>query len=146
MLGRGIANRAGRWRRPAILTVEAILLGLAAWAPLPALASGSLMTLAMGAQNGIVHTAGQTKTGLTYVTGALVRFGEALADALAGAVRTSSPWPYLAQWLGMVAGGVAGAVSYGTLGVHALMLPALAAALLAAALALPLASRNAREG
>ena len=133
MAGRGIANGAPRWRRPAILSVEAILLGMAAWVPLPALAAGSLLTVAMGAQNGILHAAGRTKTPLTYVTGSLVKFGEALADALIGAGQASAPWPYLAQWLGMIVGGVTGAVAYGTLGVHALTLPALAVALLAAA-------------
>jgi uncharacterized membrane protein YoaK (UPF0700 family) len=135
MLGRGIATRAGRGRRPAILIVEAGLLGLAAWAPLPALAAGASMTVAMGAQNGVLHAAGRTRTPLTYITGSLVNFGETLADTLFGAERASAPWPYLALWLGMVFGGAAGAVAFATLGVRALTLPALAAALLAAVMA-----------
>jgi uncharacterized membrane protein YoaK (UPF0700 family) len=133
VIGRAIAIGVGRWRRPAILMVEAALLGLAGWAPLPALASGPLMAVAMGAQNVILHAAGRTTTPLTYVTGSLVKFGEALADALAGAGAASAPWPYLALWLGMVAGGTTGAVAYGMLGVRALTLPAVAAVLLAAA-------------
>ncbi len=134
-VGRLTANGAGAWRRPAILSLEAACLALAAWLPLPALATGALMALAMGAQNGILHTAGRTTTGLTYITGSLVKFGEALADALTGAGPVSASWPYLALWLGIVAGGVSGAVAYGVLGLAALTLPALAAGLLAVATA-----------
>ena len=140
--GRGIAMHAGTWRRPAILMVEAVLFALAASVPLPALGAGALMAVAMGAQNGILHAAGRTTTGLTYITGALVKFGEALADALAGAGPASAPWPYLALWLGMVFGGATGAVAYGAFGLRALMLPAVAAGLLAAASA----ARGARGG
>jgi len=131
--GRLSANASGRWRRPAILTLEAGLLGVAAFAPAPALAAGALMSFAMGAQNGILHAAGRTVTSLTYVTGSLVKFGEGLADALLGAGPISVSWPYLALWAAMVAGGVTGAVAFGELGLSALVLPALAAALLAAA-------------
>ena len=131
--GRLTANGTGRWRRPAILALEAASLALAAFAPLPALASGALMAFAMGAQNGILHAVGRTTTGLTYVTGSLVKFGEALADALTGAGPASAPWPYLALCLGIVSGGVAGAVAYGQLGVAALTLPSVAAVLLAIA-------------
>ncbi len=129
VVGRLAATAAGPWRRPAILTLVAALLALAGWVPLPALAAGALMAVAMGAQNGILHTAGRTTTSLTYVTGALV--GESLADALTGAGPAAAAWPYLALWVGIVAGGVAGAAAYGMLGVRALTLPAAAAALLA---------------
>ncbi len=132
VVGRLMASGVGLWRRPAILTLEATLLALAGWVPLPALAAGALMAVAMGAQNSIPPMAGG-KAGLTYVTGALVHFGVSLADALTGAGPAAAPWPYLALWVGIVAGGIAGAVAYGALGVHALTLPAVAAALLAAA-------------
>jgi uncharacterized membrane protein YoaK (UPF0700 family) len=134
--GRLVATGAGTWRRPALLTLEAVLLGSAAAFGLPPLAAGALMAFAMGAQNGILHKAGRTTTGLTYITGALVKFGEALADALAGAGPASAPWPYLALWLGIVAGGATGAIAYRQVGLAALALPAAAAALLAAASAL----------
>ena len=135
MVGRVIAIGAGIWRRPTILALEAALLAAAAGTPVPALAAGGLMAVAMGAQNGLLHKAGRTTTGLTYVTGSLVKFGEAFADALAGAGPASAAWPYLALWLGLVAGGAAGAVAYGEFGRLALALPALAAALLGAAVA-----------
>ena len=142
VVGRLMASAAGPWRRSAILTLEATLLALAAWGRLPALTAGALMAVAMGAQNGI-HTVGRVKTGLTYVTGALVHFGETLADALTGSGPAAAPWPYLALWAAIVAGGAAGAVAYGTLGVHALTLPAVAAALLAGATA-AMAARSGR--
>jgi len=93
VVGRLVATAAGRRRRPEILALEAVLLGVAAWAPFPALASGALMTLAMGAQNGILHAAGPTKTGLTYVTGSLVHFSETLADAQRERGRRRPPGP-----------------------------------------------------
>ena len=133
--GRLVAAAAGRWRRPAILALEAALLALAGWVNLPALAAGALVAVAMGTQNGILHRAGSTTTGLTYVTGTLVHFGEAVADALTGAGSAAAAWPYLALWVGIVAGGIAGAVAYGALGVHALTLPAVAAALAGATMA-----------
>ena len=91
------------------------------------------MAIAMGAQNALFHAVGDTKTSLTFVTGALVHFGEGIADAMTGAGSSAKPWPYLALWVGLVAGGATGAAAYGALGVHALTLPAVAAALLAAA-------------
>ena len=136
VVGRLAATAASAWRRPAILMLEAAFLGLSAFAPMPEFAAGALMTFAMGAQNGILHAAGRT-TGLTYATGSLVKFGEALADALTGFGPRSAPWPYLSLWAGMVAGGVTGAVAYGRFGLAALVLPAVAAALLAAATAGP---------
>ena len=133
--GRLIATAAGRWRRPTILGLEAACLGFAAGVSLPALGAGALIAFAMGAQNGVLQAAGRTTTGLTYITGSLVKFSHALADAMTGVGPGSAAWPYLALWAGMVAGGVAGAVAYGQLGISALALPAVAAALLAVATA-----------
>ena len=130
--GRLLRTGSGRWRRPAILALEAVLLGLAAAIPPPAFTKGALMAIAMGAQNALFHAVGDTKTSLTFVTGALVNFGERIADAMTGAGSASKAWPYLALWAGLVVGGTTGATAYGALGVSALTLPAVAAALLAA--------------
>ena len=135
VVGRLTATGVGPWRRPGDPGAGGGLLAFAAFAPLPALASGAVMSVAMGAQNGILHAAGRTTTGLTYITGSLVKFGEALTDAMTGAGPPAAAWPYLLLWLGMVAGGVAGAVAFGEFGARALVLPALAAALLASATA-----------
>lgn len=133
VLGRLTASGAGRWRRPAVLALEAALIGLASAAPLPPAALGALMALAMGAQNSVLRSIGRTKTGLTYVTGTLVSFGERLADALTGAGTLAEASTYLALWLGIFAGGVAGAVTYGRIGLLSLAPAALAIALIAAA-------------
>ena len=85
--------------------------------------AGALAAFAMGAQNGVLHSAGRTTIGLTYVTGALVHFGEALADALKGKGPASASLPYLALWIALVAGGALGALAYQSLAAEALILP-----------------------
>ncbi len=137
MIGRFLAILAKARGRQAILTFETVCLGLAAAVPLASVPQAALMALAMGAQNGIVHRAGETKTSLTYVTGTLVNFGERLADALAGRGPASACLPYLSLWAALVAGGGAGAVAFGRWGIAALALPAIATALLAMATAAP---------
>ena len=136
MIGRFLAILAKARGRQAILTFETVCLGLAAAVPL-ATPTGRAQALAMGAQNGIVHRVGKTKTSLTYVTGTLVNFGERLADALAGRGPASACLPYLSLWAALVAGGGAGAVAFGRWGIAALALPAIATALLAVATAAP---------
>ena len=133
--GRLIAVAAGVWRGPALLSVVAALLALAA-AMLGgggqggAIALGAAaMALAMGAQNSVVHHAGSARTAGSYVTGTLVSLGHGLADAMLGA---PSSWAaYLLMWLGLVGGAALGALSASRLGGLALILPAAAAALLA---------------
>ncbi len=129
--GRLIANAAKDWRRPVILLAEAALLVAAAVAPLSGLWPGVLMTLAMGAQNSVLHKAGQTKTSLTYVTETLVNFGERLADALASEGPASACLPYLLFWMALVLGGAIGGIAHHGLGLRALLFPAAAVLFLA---------------
>ena len=138
---RVFADGRGRSGRAAILTLEAALLALAAFAP-GRMFAGALAAFAMGAQNGVLHSAGRTTIGLTYVTGALVHFGEALADALKGKGPASASLPYLALWIALVAGGALGALAYQSLAAEALILPAAASGLIAAAFALGFAHRE----
>ena len=140
--GRLIATAAKTLRRPAVLICEAALLGAAAGLPLSVAKAAVLMALAMGAQNAVLHRAGETKTSLTYVTGTLVSFGERLADGLSGAGPLAACLPYFSLWAGLVLGGAVGAVVYGALGIAALALPAAAAASLAAATALAATGRG----
>jgi uncharacterized membrane protein YoaK (UPF0700 family) len=135
--GRLLALAAGNWRRPLILTAESALLAAAALAPLSAPSPAYFMALAMGAQNGVVHKAGETRTALTYVTGTLVNFGEKLAEALMLAGPAFAWAPYLLLWAGLVLGGAAGAAAYAWFGLRALLVPAAAAFALAAATAWP---------
>ena len=70
----------------------------------------SLLGLAMGVQNASVHKADGISVALTYVTGTLVHIGRTLA----GALRGIQPWgdilPFAGLWVGLVGGGVLGAL------------------------------------
>ena len=133
--GRLLGQSAGAWRRPALLSVVAALLVLAAATVSPDAEGAALtlgvasMALAMGLQNSVLHHAGDAKATPTYVTGTLVSLGHALADAALGA---PSAWgAYLLMWLGLVGGAAFGALAGTRYGALALVAPAAAAALLA---------------
>jgi uncharacterized membrane protein YoaK (UPF0700 family) len=132
-LGRLVGVAAKAWRRPAVLASETALLILAAaLGPATRLAFVPLV-MAMGMQNAAVRQVGQSKAGLTYVTGALVNVGEKLADALSA--RTPEElwaWaPHFWLWFGLVIGALLGALAYRTFGINALLAAALAAAVFA---------------
>jgi uncharacterized membrane protein YoaK (UPF0700 family) len=134
VLGRLVAHATATWRREPILAVEALLLAAAALVPFSSVGQAALMTVAMGAQNATLLDGGKAKFNRTFVTGTLVNLGDALADTLCGSAPLSASAPYFLSWAGLVAGGAAGAVAYGRLGLAALVIPAFAVALLAAVL------------
>ena len=107
VLGRG-ANR-----QPWLLLVEALLLAAAALCyafggPNVAIAT---IVLAMGLENAVFQIDGGAGLGLTYVTGALVKAGQLLAEALTGGARWG--WaPNLLLWAALVAGSLCGALAY----------------------------------
>lgn len=119
------AIRAGRWRKPAVLALVATLLlaaALMADGPRPAGTVG-LLVLAMGALNNTFQREGQIAFGVTYMTGALVRLGQALGGWLAGQPRNG--WSgYLLLWLGLAGGAVIGALAFTRLGTTALWIAA----------------------
>ena len=85
-LGALVAGGEGMRSRSRVLTLEAALLAVAALAVsmgLTPLAVG-LMVLAMGIENAVFLRDGEVGVGLTYMTGALVKLGQALAGALRG--------------------------------------------------------------
>jgi uncharacterized membrane protein YoaK (UPF0700 family) len=131
--GRMISKAVGRWCRPVILGTELILLLAATSRPSLEPAVIVPAVLAMGIQNAAVHKVGVVQTGLTYVTGTLVRLGEKLADAfLEPGPTTRWAWlPYVLLWLGLVAGAIAGALGYANFHVRALLIPAVVLAVLA---------------
>jgi uncharacterized membrane protein YoaK (UPF0700 family) len=131
--GKMLAIAAKDWRRPVILLAESALLGAAALAPLSSLQAAILMALAMGAQNGVLRKAGQTRTALTYVTGTLVNLGERLAEALCRTGPAGAWIPYLILWAGIVCGGAVGAIAYTAWGIHAVLFPMAWVLILAAA-------------
>lgn len=122
----------GRWRRAAVLGLVAAMLGatLACEALGWRTAAAAAMALAMGAENTVFERDGEVQIGLTYMTGALVKVGQHIAQALRGGARLG--WlPYLLLWAGLVAGAVAGAALYSILGIGNLAVGAVIALVLA---------------
>ncbi|MGH8484037.1 MAG: YoaK family protein, partial [Pseudomonas sp.] len=129
-LGVVVARLSGRRPWP-LLSLIAALLALAALLPaawqLPALIAA---VTAMGMINAVVEEVNGLPIGLTYVTGALSRFGRGLGRALLGERRHG--WRVqLIPWAGMFAGAVAGALLEQRFGIAALLFSALLAAALA---------------
>ena len=141
--GRVVRTGASPFRRAAVLALTGLLLLGAAAAGRFGLTPAALTfsALAMGVQNAAIHRAGATPVTVTYVTGALVRLGEALGDLVLGR-RPQGLFVHAALWLALVAGAVAGARGYGHAGVQALAGPALLLWLLAALLAAGAALRR----
>lgn len=106
MIGRRVRGR----HKQVLLGLVAVLLGagaglLAAGLPVPFL---GLSALAMGLANNVFVRDGEVTVGVTYMTGALVRFGQGVAARLAGDALPSTRgygllWSALA--LGAAAGG-----------------------------------------
>jgi uncharacterized membrane protein YoaK (UPF0700 family) len=130
VLGRG-ANR-----QPWLLLVEALLLAAAALCyafGLPNVAIATIV-LAMGLENAVFQIDGGAGLGLTYVTGALVKAGQLLAEALTGGARWG--WaPNLLLWAALVAGSLCGALAYHWINLAAIWFAAAAALALSAATA-----------
>lgn len=117
---------------PAVMGLVTLL--IAAAAALAMVSPGAfvllLLAAAMGAENGLFHRDGEVSFGLTYMTGSLVRMGQRLAGALMGD-RDRWGWlPFLALWLGFVAGVVLGVRAFGLMGWYALWFATAAAAVL----------------
>lgn len=90
-----------------------------------------LTVLAMGATNTVLLGRGNSSVGVTYVTGALVKLGQAIGGRLVG--DRDGPWLFeLALWACLAAGAVAGALAYGKWQLDSLWLAFGAAALLVA--------------
>lgn len=123
---------AGRRRRPAVLALVGALLTVAAAFASGGMPHGAIVAtgLAMGAENAIFERDGEVHIGLTYMTGTLVKLGQRITAALLG--RDRMAWTaYLLLWLGLVAGGLAGAMAYPRLGLGGLWIAAGVAAMLA---------------
>ena len=128
-----VGHWAGGRRRPAVLILVCGLLargaslggvGAGPWA-------GTAMALAMGAENAVFAEKGEVSIGLTYMTGTLVKLGQRIAQALMGGDRLG--WaPYAGLWLGLLLGGLGGALAYRQWGLGALWIAVAATAALAA--------------
>ncbi|PCR93421.1 DUF1275 family protein [Pseudomonas fluorescens] len=125
-----VIGRLGRRRAlPLLLCIATLLCGAAAWpsdVQLPALLAA---ITAMGMLNAAVEEVNGLAVGLTYVTGALSRFGRGLGRWIMGERRNG--WRVqLVPWSGMFIGAILGAVLEHHLGLKALYASGLLAALI----------------
>lgn len=122
-LGIVVARLGGRRALPLLLVIGALLCAAAllpVQAHLPALVCA---ILAMGMLNAAVEQVSGMAVGLTYVTGALSRFGRSLGRWLLGERRAG--WVVqLVPWAGMFVGAVLGALLEHRLGMAALLVSA----------------------
>lgn len=124
---------AARWQALRKSLVLVMVAGLIALSLLLDLSGRSwllpvLLAMAMGCSNTVFQRDGDVTIGVTYMTGALVRLGQRIADALRGGNRWD--WlPFLLLWSGLVTGALCGALAYARFGVGSLWI-AVATALL----------------
>ncbi len=105
-----LAARAEARRKVIVLALVTLLLTGAALARLLGASAAMLafLVLAMGALNNTFQRDGAVSVGLTYMTGALVRFAQGLAARISGT--GGEGWAnWLMLWLGLAVGAVAGA-------------------------------------
>jgi uncharacterized membrane protein YoaK (UPF0700 family) len=127
-LGIVVSRLGGRRALPLLLCIATLLCAAAAWPfanHLPALLAA---IVAMGMLNAAVEEVNGLPVGLTYVTGALSRFGRGLGRWMLGERRNG--WRVqLIPWTGMFAGAILGAVLEHHLGLSALFVSGLLAGL-----------------
>ncbi|WP_024794710.1 YoaK family protein [Tomitella biformata] len=135
VVGGSILGRLVRRRQSAVMLAVAALLATAALAyldPRAALLAPPLLAAAMGAENAVFERDGEVTIGLTYMTGTLVKLGQAVARALSGEPATE--WRgYFLLWAGLSIGSIMGGTAFTFLGLWALWIAvcfAVAAALL----------------
>ncbi|TCN21301.1 YoaK family protein [Sinorhizobium americanum] len=131
-----IGNAAGvmvsiRFRPQAVLLLVSVLLACAALLGDQRELRFLLLIFAMGAINASVEQIEGLSVGLTYVTGALSRFGRGLGRWAMG-IRNTHWVIQIVPWLGMMAGAISGAVFVQKMGSLALWLPSAAALVLTA--------------
>lgn len=131
--GHLVARWMGRWRKPALLAMIALLLAVAGGLHAAGATGAALgaMVLAMGAVNNTFQRDGEAAVGLTYMTGALVRLGQGIGAAFAGE-RSRDGKPYLLLWSGLFTGALLGALAFSRLGGATLWLSSLLALALSA--------------
>ncbi|HAG37555.1 MAG TPA: DUF1275 domain-containing protein [Erythrobacter sp.] len=111
VLGSLLASRWPDWRKRVLLAAVTLVLGAGAIASMLGSTVGFLAAsaLAMGMANNVFTKDGEVTVGVTYMTGALVRFGQGLAARMSGRSREGSRgygWLWMALALGAIAGGM----------------------------------------
>ncbi len=106
-------------------------------------AAAVTLAFAMGAVNTVLTHPGEPSYGITYMTGALVKVGEGIVDALRGGDRRA--WlRYAALWVSIALGAIVGAGAYAVVGRSALWFAVGGALLVAAMVRPPRRARSAR--
>jgi uncharacterized membrane protein YoaK (UPF0700 family) len=130
-VGSLIAALAGLRHTVVVLLVVTVLLALPMLTPQW---SVPFLVVAMGLLNAAMHRAGATGISLTYVTGALVKFGQGLGLLLCRRQEDASWWKHGVLWACMLTGAAVAAVLELRVGTGIVWtLPGLAAVLTVAA-------------
>lgn len=122
VIGALVARLAGGWRKPAVLALTTLLLAATS---MLALTNPSdrwlvlLATVSMGVVNNVFLDRGEVRIGVTYMTGTLVKFGQAIAARLLGE-KGNGLILYFLLWTGLVSGGIFGAFLYTLFGLAAM--------------------------
>ena len=128
-LGVIISRISKRHALPLLLCIATLLCGAAAWPLAEQLPAVLAAIIAMGMLNAAVEQVNGLPVGLTYVTGALSRFGRGLGRWMLGERRNG--WRVqLIPWAGMFVGAVIGALLEHQMGIRALLVSGLLSALL----------------
>ncbi|KQP10048.1 hypothetical protein ASF28_02470 [Methylobacterium sp. Leaf99] len=128
-----IAAWVGRWRLSVLLLLQAVLLTVGLIVPHGTFAfplHAYPIVIALGLQNATLQDEGGRSLALTYVTGAVVRFGTGLANLILGTVAPSF-WIQAPLWAALSTGAVIGGFLQTQYGEDAFLFPAALAALLA---------------
>jgi uncharacterized membrane protein YoaK (UPF0700 family) len=132
VIGWLFAHRSKRNRATTVLLVVAVLLTLAAAChsgEFPGVAV-ALTAMAMGAINCVFMNKGEVTTGVTYMTGTLVKLGQGLARNLVSEDKIA--WGgYLYLWLGLLVGAILGGFIYPILELSSLWFAAVGAIIIA---------------
>jgi uncharacterized membrane protein YoaK (UPF0700 family) len=111
-------RRPGRRRRVMLLVCGLLAAAAGSIGLVPVPVTLAFAAAAMGAENGVFADGGDA-IGLTYMTGALVKVGQRIAQTMTGGPRFG--WlPYALLWTGLIMGGVAGGLAYAAVGLQAL--------------------------
>jgi len=133
ILGTLFAYRGTKGRSISVLLLVTMLLLAAATAHAGDMhaTAVALTAMSMGAINCIfVGSSGEVTTGVTYMTGTLVKLGQGIARNMVKPDKIA--WGgYLWLWLGLIVGGIIGAVVYQMMGLSALWLAVIVSLLIA---------------